>query len=164
MTDNDVQAEIERREEEFERIFDAHEPFGPLNDDEFLKQAIQIFCVSAFKDEPIIGVAQKAARALAIRLLQPPDDEKNWRVTLPCPDEKKETMLTEKQKKSRSIAFEVCSLILAGEKMTHAAAQVAARRHVSTQKVNGDYYEYRRDFAAVRRLTNPGDDLSKFED
>ncbi|MBW9108118.1 hypothetical protein [Paraburkholderia phenoliruptrix] len=165
MTDEEMLAEQKRIEREFERAYDAHPLFGPVNDDEFLNLATQIFFAAAFQDEPIAGVAQKAARALATRLSGFPDDTKNWRVTFPPMGLRKEQMLTKAQKKSRAIAFEVCRLILAGELMTHATATVATKRKVSPQKVTGDYYKYRGLFVDLHRSSNPDDtNVSKLED
>jgi len=165
VTDDEMLAEQKRIEQEFERAYDAHSLFGPVNSDEFLSMATQIFCAAAFQDEAITGVGQKAARALAMRLSGFPDDVKNWRVTFLPMGLQKDQMATKAQKKSRAIALDVCRLILAGDLTTHATATVAAKRKVSPQKVTGDYYKYRGQFVDILRSQNPDNpNLSKLED
>jgi len=165
VTDEEMLAEQKRIEDEFERAYDAHALFGPVNNDEFLKLAVQIFCTAAFQDEALTGIGQKAARALATRLSGLPDDTKNWRVTFPPLGLEKKNMMTNAQKRSRAIAFDVCRLILAGELTTHAAAQVATKYKKSTQKVIGDYYKYRGQLVGMLRSQNPDNpNLSKLDD
>ncbi|CAG4925739.1 hypothetical protein [Paraburkholderia saeva] len=157
MTEFEFAAEKKRREKEFERRYDEHGLCGPLDDDEFLKLAIDVFIGGAFATTEPLSIEQKAARSIAMRFLQVPDDEKNWRVTFPVTNWDKDQILTPKQRQSRARGFEICERVRRGEMVTHAMTQVAAARLISYDTAKKSYYENVDMFVAMLRLYRPDD-------
>lgn len=141
MTDDDEDPFNEQRAR-FEAAYDAGEMGGPYRDEAFIRDAVMVFCIETVRLGKGDTAQQKAAMAIASRLMAIPDMEKEWRVSFPYVFMNKEDTLTEGEVKRRGVAMQVRALVRDGIKVTHAIAQVAARLYVSPQKVTKDYYDW----------------------
>ena len=145
----------ERILSDFESDFDKNN--YSYRDDEFMKLAIQVFCIETLKEIPEESrksIQQKAALSVIQRLMAIPELKKEWLVTFPYPWMDKEKSLSEKEIKRRKIGFRVWKLIEDGAKVTHAIAKVAADIGVSAQKVAKDYYDHKLHHEKQKKLQN----------
>lgn len=138
----ELQAAIER----FLRLYEAHPIFGPINDDDYIRDAVMIFSLGAIREPEVpifLDAYKKSIRVIANELMRVPD-RKTGKISFPSVFFDKDKMLTPAEMKRRAIAFDVWQLVIKeGVPVTHAIARVASERHYSSQKVTKDYYSWK---------------------
>lgn len=130
--------------EELTKLFESEYGTKTDDDEEFLKNAIRIFCIETFR---AAGSGQmthgtKAALVIAQRLMRVPDLRKTFGTSFPSAFFDKAKMRTPAEKRRRAIAFEILTdLEKEGGTLAAAIERVANKRNVSVEKARQSYYE-----------------------
>lgn len=140
--------------ERFLRLYDSHPIHGPINDTEFIRDAVMVFSLGALRepDELVfLDAYKKAARVIANELMRVPD-RKTGLISFPSVFFDKDKMLTPAEMKRRAIAFDVWKMVNEGAPVTHAIARVATDKNFSPQKISKDYYDWKDGFEALDKI------------
>lgn len=130
--------------EELTKLFESEYGTKTDDDEEFLKNAIRIFCIETMRtaDRKNLTPGTKAALVIATRLMRLPDLRKTYSTSFPSAFYDKTKLLTPAEKRRRTIAFKILTdLEKEGGTLTAAIERVADKMHVSIQKARQSYYE-----------------------
>lgn len=142
-------------EKQFESEYAEKNSTVDVYDEEFLKNAIRIFCVEAGikASGSSVSCADKAAYIVALNLIRSPNLRKENRISLP--NAWAEKLLTPAEQRRRTIAFEIIQdNQAAGSTISDSITRISKKKNVSFETARKAYYENQamRDMMAKRKV------------